>query len=157
MEPPLHPDLAPLAGFLGTWVGQGKGQYPTVESFAYGEELHFGHNGKPFLSYRQRTWSLDDDGTPLHGETGYWRIKPEGRVELVLAHPTGVTEVAEGTVDGGVMDVASTHIGLTATAKEVSRLERTFRLEGDVLRYELRMAAVGQPAQVHLTAELRRT
>lgn len=151
----MHPDLEPLAGLLGVWIGEGKGEYPTVQSFGYREELRFTHNGKPFLIYQQRTSSLEDGG-PMHGETGYWRIKPGGVVEMVLAHPTGVTEIAEGTVVDGVIDVASTYVGLTSTAKDVSRLERTFRLDGDVLRYELRMAAVGQPAQVHLTAELRR-
>ena len=74
----------------------------------------------------------------------------------MLAHPTGVTEVAEGRFQDGVIEVVSTAVGLTSTAKEVARLERRLELDGEVLRYELRMAAVGQYVAVHLTAELRR-
>ena len=44
----------------------------------------------------------------------------------------------------------------TDTAKSVTSLERTLELDGDVLRARLSMAAVDQPLQGHLTAELRR-
>ena len=52
--------------------------------------------------------------------------------------------------------MSSSLVGLTGTAKEVTKLERSFELREDVLAYEVRMAAVGQPLQRHLTAELRR-
>ena len=75
----------------------------------------------------------------------------------MLAHPTGISEIEEGTVNGGVIDLSATSIGLTATAKEVTGLTRRFELVGhDVLRYEVQLAAAGQPLQGHLTAELRR-
>lgn len=153
--PALHPVVAPIAFLLGTWRGEGTGEYPTITAFRYGEEVRFWHVGKPFLAYQQRTWSLED-GSPLHGEMGYWRPKSGGRLEVVLAHPTGVTELQEGSQDGTRIVLASTQIAHTATAKEVRELRRAFELRDDVLRYTLEMAAVGQPLQHHLAAELRR-
>ena len=116
--PPLHSELQPLAGLLGTWRGEGAGRYPTISPFRYGEEVRFWHVGKPFLAYAQRTWSLDD-GRPLHAESGYWRAKPGGEVELVLAHPTGIVEVQEGRLDGTRIELRSTTMAGTATAKQV--------------------------------------
>ena len=153
----MHPDVEPIAFLIGAWRGEGRGVYPTITSFGYGEEIRFGAvPGKPFLTYQQRTWALDDQ-RPLHAETGYWRPKPGGRLEVVLAHPTGVAEIEEGTVVGGTIALVATSIGRAATAKEIAGLTRRFELVApDVLRYEVRLAAVGQPLQGHLTAELRR-
>jgi hypothetical protein len=153
----VHPDVLPLAFLVGTWRGQGRGVYPTIASFEYGEEVRFGAvPGKPFLTYQQRTWALDDQ-RPLHAEAGYWRPKPEGRLEVVLAHPTGIAEIEEGTLNGDIIELVATSIGLAATAKEVKGLTRRFeRIGDDALRYEVQLAAAGQPLQGHLTAELRR-
>ena len=151
--PDLHPELEPLAFLIGTWNGTGRGVYPTIEPFAYSEEITIGPAGKPFLSYQQRTWS--DDG-PLHTEVGYWRPGHPGRVELVIAQPTGITEVNEGVLAGSSIRVRSRIVGLTRTAKPVASVERHFRVEGDELRYQHLMGAMGQDHQLHLEAALRR-
>ena len=158
--------MAVLAPLLGTWTGEGTGEYPTIDSFGYRETITFEHVGKPFLAYRQRTASIGDDpGRPLHAETGYWRVPSEGLAEIVLAHPTGITEVLEGfaapnspiETDTLIVDVRSIAIASTASAKEVVKTERTVEVTGDVLRYTVRMAAVGLPLQHHLAATLHRT
>jgi THAP4-like, heme-binding beta-barrel domain len=154
-DAPLHPDLAPLAFLLGTWRGEGSGRYPTIAGFAYVEEVVFGHVGKPILAYSQRTRDAAS-GEARHSEAGYWRVVGPGRLELVMAHPTGVAEIGEGTFEGGHIAVTSTAVTLTATAKPVSAVRRTIDVTGETLVYRLDMAAVGQPLQPHLEARLRR-
>jgi hypothetical protein len=156
----LHPGVAVLAPLLGTWSGHGSGEYPTIEPFGYLEEVTFGHVGKPFLVYGQRTKAIDD-GRPLHAETGYLRVPSPDRVELVLAHPTGITEIQEGTLSTTgktlQLELAATAIGRTSSAKDVTALSRSIRIDGDELSYTLQLGAVGQPLQHHLTATLHRT
>jgi hypothetical protein len=151
--PALHPDVVPLGFLLGSWMGEGKGFYSTILPFEYGEEIRVWHVGKPVLAYTQRTWSLDD-GRPLHAETGFWRMG-DGRVELVVAHPNGHAEVADGRLEGTSISTVSTSISHTPTAKQVDAIERDIRLDGEVMTYELRMAAMGKPLDGHLMAELR--
>jgi hypothetical protein len=152
--PALHSDVAALGFLLGSWMGEGKGFYSTIEPFEYGEEIRVWHVGKPLLAYTQRTWSLDD-GRPLHGESGYWRTAGAGRVELVVAHPNGHAEIAEGTLEGKSISVASVSMARTSTAKQVDVIERDLNVVGEVLTYELRMAAMGRALEGHLQAELR--
>ena len=157
--PELHPDLTALEPLLGTWAGTGSGEYPTIEPFGYREEVTFGHSGKPFLTYSQKTWATDD-GRPLHTETGYLRLSAPDQIELMLAQPTGITEISSGQIvfDGSTMeiDLLSTVVGLSPSAKEVSTVARWVRVDGDELTYRLRMAAVAQPLQHHLAATLHR-
>lgn len=165
--PDLHPNLADVATLLGTWIGRGHGEYPSIPSFDYVETVTFEHIGKPFLAYGQRTRAATPDedggggGAPLHAESGFWRFPSAGVAELIMSHPTGIAELQEGTVvvdsDGSVMiDVASTSVSLSSSAKSVTGIERTFRCRGDTLEYTVRMAAVGLTLQHHLAATLYR-
>lgn len=152
----MNPALEPLAFLLGTWVGEGRGEYPTIEEFGYREEVTFAENGKPFLVYSQKTWAIDD-GRPLHAETGYWRpgASPQA-VEVILAHPFGITEIQEGTVAGRSLRLRSSTVAATVTAKDILAVERDVDVVGDELRYAVRMAAVGVELTHHLAATLQR-
>jgi hypothetical protein len=150
----LPPALAPLAFLLGTWRGDGDGVYPGIDPFRYTEELSFDFVGDPFLLVTESSWT--PDGEPLHFERGTLRPVGDGGVDLTLAHPIGVAEVAEGTIEGTTLTLASTAIARTATASAVTEIARRYRLDGDELAYELDMAMEGIERTFHVRATLRR-
>jgi hypothetical protein len=151
--------LAPLRFLLGRWEGAGVGGYPTIESFRFGQEISFSHNGKPYLIYLSRTWLLDADGAPgrpLAMEAGFWRPRPEGKLEVVLAHPTGIVEIYLGEVTGTKIEMATDLVATTESAKDVRAGHRLYGLVGTDLAYAFDMAAEGQALQPHLSAQLKR-
>jgi hypothetical protein len=151
---PIHPDLGRLADLLGDWYGEGVGQWAAGEPFRYHEWVSFGHNGKPFLAYTQRTTAADD-GRPLHAETGYWRALGDGSVEVAMSHPIGVIEIEIGRWEGNSLKLRTESLACTPTAKTVTGLDRDYEIDGDVLSYQLRMATDGDEPRPHLAASLR--
>ncbi|MGC9154919.1 MAG: FABP family protein [Ferrimicrobium sp.] len=143
---------------IGRWSGEGSGWYPTIADFDYHETVEVADLGRPFLTYRQMTKA--SDGSPLHTEVGYLRFVGERQAELVVAQPTGISEVLTGWIEdraGGYrLALDSTQVGHTPTSKPVAATRRIFLLEGDVLDVEFWMEAVGQPMQQHLRSRLRR-
>lgn len=158
---PLVGAVKPLSCLLGTWRGAGHGEFPTIEAFEYGEQMIFEHVGDGFLLSSQQSW-LTLDGSPLHFERGFWRPgSAADEVELTLAHPLGLTEVAEGTIETGddgvtTIELASVEVGRTRTGMDVVALERRYRVGRAVLRYEIDMRTGATPLTRHLTGELRR-
>jgi hypothetical protein len=157
MDPPLHPDVEPLAFLLGIWRGRGTGGYPTVEPFGYEEELEFGHIGKPYLTSRQRTWlTKGEDRIPSHVEFAFWRPSVGGQIEVVCVHANGIAEIELGVVTGTRVRLATERIVSAPTSKDVVGLERRFEVDGRTLTYEVQMAAVGHSMGPHLHAVLVR-
>ncbi len=157
--PGAHPAIEPLSFLLGRWEGAGVVGYPTIESANFGQEIAFSHNGKPFLIYSSRTWLLEPDGTigrPLAMEVGFWRPQPDGSLEVLLTHPTGITEIYLGEISGTKIEMATDAVLRTATAKLVTAGKRLYGLVGADLGYAYDMAAVGQPLQPHVSAQLKR-
>jgi THAP4-like, heme-binding beta-barrel domain len=155
-----HPTLAPLRFLIGRWEGAGVVGYPTIESAQFGQEVSFSHNGKPYLIYSSRTWLLDDAGQigrPLAVETGFWRPQEDGSLEVVLAHASGITEVYLGQVTGTKIEMATDAVVRAASALDVTAGRRLYGLIGADLGWAYDMAAVGQPLQAHVSAQLKRT
>ena len=155
----LHPQCAPVAWLLGTWAGNGHGDYPTIDAFQYGQELVFQQDGRPFFHYFARSWIVDEEGATVRQaaqETGFLRCLPEGQLEMVLSHNTGITEVWYGVAEGGKIELRTAGVGYTQTAKEVTGGHRLYgNVEGDLL-YAYDMEAAGQEQQPHLWARLQR-
>ena len=155
-EPTLHPSLEPVAWLLGTFEGEGRGDYPTIEAFDYLERVTFAHVGTPVLSYVQRTWNART-GQPMHGESGYLRLPTATAVELVVAHTFGIAEVQEGEVRDGEIHLVSRALSPTATAKRVTSVRRRWCRDPDGLRVDVWMAYGHVPETHHLSSALRRT
>ncbi len=164
MSTELHPALLPLAFLLGTWRGTGVGGYPSIEDFRYGQEVTFTHAGTPVLAYASRSWALgpaeSDDGDvagrPLAAETGWWRARPAGQLEVLLAHPSGIVEIYLGTVTGTRIELATDVVARTESAKDVTAGRRLYGLVDGALMYAMDLAAVGHPLTPHLSARLER-
>ncbi|HEY3877303.1 MAG TPA: FABP family protein [Trebonia sp.] len=175
--PPEHPAIAPLSFLLGRWKGTGKGSYPTIPSFDFFQEVTFSHIGKPYLIYTSRSWrlatdeqgelKLDEQGDPellepLAVEAGFWRPQPEGKVEVLLSHPTGITEIYAGEFRSMTsIEMVTDAVARTASAKPYTAGKRLYGLvpsqvrEGEKdLAYAFDMAAMGQPLTPHLWAIL---
>ena len=154
----LHPDCGPIAWMLGTWRGNGHGDYPTIETFQFGQELIFQQDGRPFFHYMaargSSTTRATRSATPRRRPASSGR--PEGKVEVLLAHMTGFVEIWYGDADGGKLEIVTDAVARTDSAKEYVGGKRLYgNVEGDLL-YAYDMAAMGQPLQPHLWARLQR-
>lgn len=162
--PDLHPALLGLLPLIGVWRGRGRGGYPTIEDFDYGQEVRFSHDGRPFLAYESRTWILDADGEPVRPgarETGWWRpVLADGKatdeIEVMLTHPTGILELYIGRIEGTRFELSTDAVMRTSTAKEVRAGHRLYGIVEGALLYAYDLAAVGEPLQSHLSARLER-
>jgi hypothetical protein len=144
-----------LSALPGVWRGDGDGHYPTIEPFAYREELVFTRlPGKPIMGYAQRTWRADTD-EPLHAECGYARTNGD-RLELVIAQPTGFAEVHHALGVDGVYAFGVTALGRTVSALAVATVRRRWELRADTLVVDLWMSYGGVVDGHHLRSELRR-
>lgn len=168
----LHPDLMPVVWLLGTWHGDGHGEYPGIERFAFEQEVAFAHDGRPFLHFFSRMWQTDEEGKrigPGDLETGFLRVvrttsdddsedPAEGTssVELVVAHPAGRAEVWYGAIDGPRLTLATDLVACTVTGDDYAAGQRMYGLvEGDLL-YANDMAALGEPMQSYTWGRLKR-
>lgn len=159
----MHPDLAPLAWLIGRWEGVGVVGYPTIESVQFGQEIICTHDERPFLEWQSHTWLLDDEGQrlrPLATELGIWRPQPAAadgtNVELLLTHPTGFVEMYAGVAQPAKVELRTDSVMRSPTAKEYNAGHRLYGLVESKLMWVMDMAAVGEPMQSHVSAELRR-
>ena len=74
---------------------------------------------------------------------------------MVLAHPTGIAEIYIGEIAGTKIEMATDAVVRTSSAKEVTAGHRLYGLIGKDLGYAYDMAAMGQPLQAHVSAQLK--
>jgi THAP domain-containing protein 4 len=127
----------------GTWEGEGRGQYPTINSFDYRETLIFTRRDEKSLAYDQRTQKRFDGQTEYlvsHWENGFIRILENDELELVNTQSGGRIEVLAGTIEllDNLIRIHFVSKALANNSRVVSSA-RIFELEGDTLRYEMEM------------------
>jgi hypothetical protein len=155
----LNSLLMPIAWIIGRWEGTGKGNYPGIEDFEFGQQIDFAHNGGDYLHYLSQTFEVDANGMavrPLSMETGFWRPMADRTVEVVMCHPDGFAEVWYGTIAGARIELATDAVVRTSSAHDYSAGQRLYgNVEGDLL-WTFDKAAQGHPLQSHMWARLKR-
>ena len=93
-------------------------------------------------------------------ESGYLRPQADGSIELVLAQPSGIVELLTGTVAetevGVEVDLSSSAVHATESAKYVKETRRRYVVDGSTLTCDFWMAAMGEPLTHHLNSVLSR-
>ena len=145
----------------GTWKGEGRGEFLTVTSFDYREQLTFTCRDEKTLAYEQRTQKRYDGQTEWlesHWENGFIRVLENDELELTGAQ-IGRVEVLIGKIEteGNITRIHFVSKTITNDPRMISSARR-FKLEGDKLCYEMEMqtTAVKQSTH-HLKIELHRS
>jgi hypothetical protein len=161
MPDPASPSY--VFGLLeGRWLGEGKGGFPTIESFHYSETLIFERRDENSLFYMQRTEKRMDGRVEFvmsHWESGFIRVLMSSELELANVQSGGRGEVLIGTIER-----MSRKIRLDFRSKLVTNDEcmvasaRLFEIDGDTLRYEMTMHTTRVDKLTrHLVANLQRS
>ena len=161
IPPNIHPNCAPLAWLIGTWAGNGHGEYPGIDGFQFGQEVLFQQDGRPFIHYMSRSWIVDEQGEHVREaaqETGFLRPQPDGTLEVVLTHNLGYVEIWHGELhpDQPRFEIVTDAVARTTTAKEYSGGKRLYGYVNGDLLYAFDMAAMGHELQPHTHAQLKR-
>lgn len=150
----LHEGAAPLGFLLGVWRGTGTVQFHSIEPTEFGEEVRFSHKGRSWIIYEQDSWRADD-GTPLHFETGVWRMVGPGLVNSFIALTAGV-DFCVGTLEGTSITLQNKASPTAEGVERIVTLNRRYRVDGDVMEYEIEMGTDQQPHDGHVTTRLTR-
>jgi hypothetical protein len=156
----INPALQGVSWLLGTWLGNGHGNWPPGGEFEFGQQVEFATNGGPYLHYLSQTWTLDADGQPLAPltmETGFWRPQPDAAIEVIATHPEGVMQLWMGRIQGKKIELTTDFVARTNTASaEDTGGQRLYgHVEGDLL-YAWDRATLEVPMQPYMWARLKR-
>ena len=154
----VHDDVKPLAWLIGKWGGRGHGEWGDTK-FEFTQEVTFRHDGRPYLEYTSRSWLINPDGSmikPAAGETGYWQVKPNNVLEVVIAHNLGIVETWVGQHQGAKIQLVHDRAVLAPSAKPVTGGSRLYGLVEGQLFLAYDMEAMGKDLQPHVWASLER-
>jgi hypothetical protein len=133
----------------GLWRGKGE----VTDKIPYLEELEIKKMKPNIYSIVQKT--RNEVKGPLHTETGFIRVNDIG-IEFILSHPFGVAEISEGTIKDNVINVKTTSLSRTSSAKQpyVTSFSRCYKLDDNKLVYDMYLGLNHEEEKHHLRAEL---
>lgn len=142
-----------LLPLVGVWRGSGEIVDPAVDGErTFAQQLVFAHDGRPFLSFESRAWLLGEDGEigeQLARETGFWRPRPDGSLEVVIASSDGSAELYYGPKgDMRSWQIESDAVARTETSRETAGAKRLYGLvnQGDLAYVDERSLDGGEVA-----------
>lgn len=158
----LQPELVPLSFLLGTWEGAGVVDFPGMEKANFGQEVTFSHDGRAFLEYHSRTWTLDSEGSklePLDSETGYWRMGEGRGVEISMVRNDGIVEIWYGEIADGrpQIDLATDAVArVPAVNSDYSGGKRLYGLVDGDLMWVFEKATADVALRPYMSAHLKK-
>lgn len=154
--PSLSTLLAPFEALLGGWEGEGRGLWNPDPSFRYREWLELTPiPDRALLRWEQRT-EVWESGQLSHTEQGFLRLLPEAAVELVIATPSGYTEIHRGEFSGGALSLELVNLGSAPGARPLDLVKRRLAMADQMLTHEVSIAVGGTELAPHVRAQLRR-
>lgn len=155
----MHPDLVALAWLVGRWEGRGHGNWPGVGEFEFAQQIEFTENGGSYLHYISQTFETNDEGVAVKArsmETGFWRPRRDGKVEVVMCHPEGYSEVWFGSLSGPRIDLTTDAVARTETAFGYTGGTRLYgQVESDLM-YAFDRASTEHELQPYMWGRLKR-
>lgn len=157
----LQGELLGVAWMIGHWEGAGHSRQPSGEDQQFAVTLDFAENGGNYLHHIMQWFTTDEVGRPVKSlgmETGFWRPKPDGDIEVVIAHPLGIAEVYLGKIEGAKIEMRTDVVARTITAE--TPVTGGHRLYGNVdsdLMFALDRGTSDHEMQPYLWARLTRS
>lgn len=156
----LDTNLLGVAWMIGHWEGTGHGEFAGEREHAFGVNIDFTENGGNYLHYIMQLFEVDDQGSPIHSlgvETGFFRPKPTGDIEVVIVHPHGVAEVYVGKIEGAKIELTTDVVARTTTSEvEVTGGHRLFgNVESDLM-FSYDRGTTSTDLHPHLWGRLKR-
>ena len=153
--------LRVLTMLEGKWMGEGQGDFPTIDSFDYQETLTFERRDETSLFYQQRTEKRSKGKSVYqtsHWESGFLRILDNGIIEWSNSQSGGRTEILVGIpeIDDDLIRMELTSQALTNDERMVSSA-RMIEVGSGILKYQMGMQTTRvEKLTPHLAATLYR-
>ena len=121
--------------------------------------MSFAHDGRNFLTYFSRSWIIDEENEIIQtasSETGFWRVKADNQLEVLISHSTGLSEGWVGRFDGPKIQLAMDQAYSAPSAIAIDGGQRLYGLVDGELFYAYDMAFNGHKLQAHIWSTLPR-